>query len=759
MNMHHPSGVQEAIAFLKLIDPIGRHHLDAFHPETGSTEGRTFEPGAWNELADWIRPRIGQRNLYFSVNEPKPGAPHKKLTKADIAAIRCVFVDADPHGDRETARHELAQRAEEVENGPLPATVSIDSGNGQQWFWKLKEKIGALTGGQWAEDQSRTLGRLFKGDAVQNIDRIMRLPGTVNLPTPKKLAKGLMGGLVRVTHSSGVTYTPERLAAYCAPTGPLERKEAAAAVRAAMDDIDVDEAHSYGDFDVLPDALRARLVAVGARDSRLRGILDGTIDPPDDGSGSAWRAVLAAALARHGFSAQDYANVVCAWPLGYPQHSGLDGLTLRVLSRDWGRCGAPASQDTTAERWFDAEAPGAQAAQTSDTDWRKDCLRNDKGEALPVLANAMAALRSAPELADVFSYDEMQCATMISRVVLAWGSPPGEAMPMRLATDTDISQVQEWLQKAGLPRLGKEITHQAVDYRAVERAFHPVRQHLEGLAWDGRERLSEWLSTYLGAEQTPYTAGIGAMFLIAMVARIFEPGCKADYMMVLEGPQGARKSTACAILGGEWFSDSLPDVTAGKDVSQHLPGKWLIEIAEMSAMSKAEDAALKAFISRPVERYRPSYGRKEVIQPRQCVFVGTTNKSTYLRDETGGRRYWPVKVGRVDTDALARDRDQLFAEAVHRYRAGARWWPDEAFEAKHIRPEQETRFEADAWEEPVRRYLEDKDRVSVMEVARCALFIETQKVGTADQRRIASVLAQFGWRWVRDHRGRGYIRP
>ncbi|AWN47530.1 hypothetical protein DK419_15450 [Methylobacterium terrae] len=356
MNMHHPSGVQEAIAFLKLIDPIGRHHLDAFHPETNATEGRTFEPEAWDEIADWIRPRIGQRNLYFSVNEPKPGAPHKKLTKADIVAIRCVFVDADPHGDRDTARLELARRAEEVENGPLPATVSIDSGNGQQWFWKLGEKIGALTGGQWAEDQSRTLGRLFKGDAVQNIDRIMRLPGTVNLPTPKKLAKGLMGGMVRVTHSRGVTYTPETLAAYCAPTGPLERKETDAAVRTAMDDIDVDEAHSHGDFDALPDPLKARLVTAGARDGRLRGILDGTIDPPDDGSGSAWRAVLAAAMARHGFSAQDYANVVCAWPLGYPQHSGLDGLTLRVLSRDWGRCGAPASQDTTAERWFDGGA-------------------------------------------------------------------------------------------------------------------------------------------------------------------------------------------------------------------------------------------------------------------------------------------------------------------------------------------------------------------------------------------------------------------
>jgi predicted P-loop ATPase len=264
--------------------------------------------------------------------------------------------------------------------------------------------------------------------------------------------------------------------------------------------------------------------------------------------------------------------------------------------------------------------------------------------------------------------------------------------------------------------------------------------------WDGVPRLARFFQTYFGSEHSPYVAEIGPMFLRAMVARIVKPGCQADYMVVLEGPHGARKSTACKILGGEWFSANLPDVRVGKDVSVHLKGKWLIEIQEMAAMSRSEDMWLKAFISQTVERYRPPYGREEVHEPRQCLFIGSTNKSAYLKDETGGRRYWPVAVGKIELEALARDRDQLFAEAVIEYRAGKPWWPDVAFEREHIAPQQELRFEVDAWQDRIADYIEDRPTTTIGEIALEGLRIETARLGTAEQRRIAAILERLGWR-------------
>ena len=391
--------------------------------------------------------------------------------------------------------------------------------------------------------------------------------------------------------------------------------------------------------------------------------------------------------------------------------------------------------------------------------WINKCQVDDGGKPIGNLANTLIALREDAALQSIFAFDEMQRTAIIKGPLP--NDDPAAFYTLRPVRDVDVSAVQEYLQLAGLPKLGKDTTHQAVAKRASECAFHPVRDYLKGLAWDGKKRVGRWLVTYMGAADTPYHRAIGMLFLVCMVARIFEPGCKADYMLILEGDQGIKKSTLCAILAGHWFSDALPDVRqAGKDVAQHLNGKWLIEVAEMSALDKADAAALKAFITRTVERYRPSYGRQEVIEPRQCVFVGTTNKEAYLRDETGGRRFWPAKVTMVAESELRAHRDQLFAEAVHLYRSGQQWWPTPAFEAEHIQPQQEARYEADAWEESVGGYLTefvnkmadpDEHRVTVLQVAVHGLAIDKPRLGTADQRRIAAAMERLGW--VRGDRG------
>jgi predicted P-loop ATPase len=397
-------------------------------------------------------------------------------------------------------------------------------------------------------------------------------------------------------------------------------------------------------------------------------------------------------------------------------------------------------------------------------DWASRCIFDDYGRIIPNLANVLIALRALPEVKDTFAYDEMSCTAILRRAlpVAPNGENASSAQLPRAVRDEDVSQLQEWLQHQGMPKIGKDQVHQAVDQRAMERSFHPIRDYLDGLKWDKTPRLDDWLSTYLGSAKDAYTAKIGRMFLIGMVARIFEPGCKMDYMLVLEGDQGDRKSTALRILAGEWFSDGLPDLHHGDAVrlSMHLRGKWLIEIGELSAFGKAGTEALKAFITRQEEKFTPKFARKEVTEPRQCAFAGSTNKDAYLKDETGARRFLPFKVGTIDLDALARGRDQLWAEAVARFREGAHWWPEADFEREHIRPQQEARYEADAWETAILGYIQEHKTVRLTEIATIALGFDGQsRLGTADQRRIAAVLTHHRWEARRDMKGAFYANP
>jgi predicted P-loop ATPase len=389
-------------------------------------------------------------------------------------------------------------------------------------------------------------------------------------------------------------------------------------------------------------------------------------------------------------------------------------------------------------------------------------LRSDqRGRIYPDLANVLIALTNEPVLIEAFAFDEMLNETTVrSPLPPARAGAEGEETPHRL-TDDDVGRLQEWLQHHGMPRVGREIVGQAVEIRSRERRFHPVRDYLQKLEWDGKPRLATWLKVYLGAEGgDDYLATIGPMFLIAMVARIMDPGCKCDHMLVLEGEQGVMKSLACETLAGAaYFSDDIGDL-ASKDAKQHVIGKWLIEESELARFTRATTETLKSFLSRTTEKFRPPYGKSQIDVKRQCVIVGTTNRRDYNKDDTGARRIWPVSVaGRIAIEALKRDRDQLFAQAVERYRMGENWWPDPEIERLLIAPEQAERRAIDAWEEPVFNYLAANVhlRLSVLEVAVGALNIERSKFGTADQNRVKAAMSLAGWRKDPKRTERGYL--
>ncbi len=225
---------------------------------------------------------------------------------------------------------------------------------------------------------------------------------------------------------------------------------------------------------------------------------------------------------------------------------------------------------------------------------------------------------------------------------------------------------REWSVHASTQGVGEQLLRVA----RVWGKRDPVAEYLGGLHWDGVPRIDTWLETYCGTHGSDYVRRVGAMWLISAVARALEPGSKVDTVLVLEGHQGVKKSTALDILGGAWFTDT-PLRLGDKDTYMLAAASWIVELGEVEFHDYDR---YKQFLTSRVDKFRPPYGRAQEPSPRRCVFAGTTNRQDYLSDPTGNRRYWAVWVSRVDADRLASDRDQLWAEACARYHAGESWW-------------------------------------------------------------------------------------
>lgn len=258
---------------------------------------------------------------------------------------------------------------------------------------------------------------------------------------------------------------------------------------------------------------------------------------------------------------------------------------------------------------------------------------------------------------------------------------------------------------------------------------------------------------YFGAHTSKYTEAVSKSFLISAVARTMQPGCQVDTMVVLEGMQGAFKSSSLiALFSAQWHSEATASLS-DKDFFQNLRGKWVIEFGEMTHITKSDSNHIKQILTMRSDNYRPSYARFNKDFPRQNIFTGTTNETQYLKDPTGARRYFPVLCGRIDIEAIKRDRDQLWAEALEMFKSGEKWWdiPD-------AEQEQESRYLSDSWEECIARWLIGKNVVTVSDILEGACELPIGKHSRADQTRVGQIMTRFKWSKHNDTVGGARIR-
>lgn len=374
---------------------------------------------------------------------------------------------------------------------------------------------------------------------------------------------------------------------------------------------------------------------------------------------------------------------------------------------------------------------------------------NDKRKPIGCLENVVTLLLKSPEWQGVLAYNEFSLAMEKQK-------PPPFAQPAAGEwVDADDDELDLWLSQQFDLRAGEKICARAAGIVARRNAYHPVREYLESLEWDGEKRLATWLTQYLGAKvpkddqraHPEYYAKAGSWWLISAVARIFRPGCQADHVLLLEGEQGIGKSSALRILFGEWFSDT-PLRIGDKDSYGALRGVWGYELAELDSLNRAESSASKAFFSSREDKYRPPYGHRDIRAQRQVVFGGTVNHDQYLRDSTGNRRYWPVRCGDMrlrGPDSLEAARDQLFAEAVMCFRAGDLWYPVESDDKALFSDQQSEREVGDVYEDLIHKGTLAKDEISMADIFRDILDTEPAKMTRAEQTRVGEAMRQLGW--------------
>ncbi|SHL10890.1 Predicted P-loop ATPase and inactivated derivatives [Nitrosospira sp. Nsp11] len=387
-----------------------------------------------------------------------------------------------------------------------------------------------------------------------------------------------------------------------------------------------------------------------------------------------------------------------------------------------------------------AETPKSKSTQQppAGRGW-EDLLLEKKGELVACLANVFDILRNDDNWQGVLAYNEF------AYQVVKLKPPPYDGGKIGEWDEQDDVQTAMWITRKYSFAPSSALTASAAEAIAKFNGFNPVQDYIKSQKHDGIERLDSWLSDYMGVPKTQYTMLVGRRFMIGMIARPMEPGVKFDYCLVLEGNQGLKKSSALRILGGDHYGDTDLDLQS-KDSMSALRGKWVYEISELGSLARSESSRQKSFLSRQVDEFRPTYGRREIRCPRQGVFTGTCNEWEWNKDPTGGRRFWPIECkSEVDTEGLAQVRDQLIAEAYIAWQKGERYWPTTEEQREIFDPEQLKRTAADTYVDMLHNWVGEQYKdFSLADAAIECLKLDASKLTRDVQTRIGHALRQLG---------------
>nr|WP_240796965.1 VapE domain-containing protein [Stenotrophomonas maltophilia] len=425
-----------------------------------------------------------------------------------------------------------------------------------------------------------------------------------------------------------------------------------------------------------------------------------------------------------------------------------------------------------------APPPGGGGVNTDE--WKDLLTRNRDNNVEGTLHNLILIMENDDRLKGLWWLNDSSNQVKLQR------DPPWNGGSQDEFIDSDAYELAAWLQhpERYWMKCSDDLVLKAVIAVARRHRRHPIREYLGSVKWDGVPRVERMLIELFGAADNAYSLRAAQCFMVSAVARVLwvdpkQPsvGAQVDFMLVLEGEQGKRKSSALrAIFGSEWFVETS-ESPSGKDFYQVIQGAWGVEIGEMDSFSKADVTSVKTAITRRVDKFRAPYERVPRSYRRECVFAGTTNEHQYLRDPTGGRRFLPVRTdGEVRIDAIVEQRDQLWAEAVAMFHEGFEWWELPA-DAKE---EQASRYVGDSWEGRVEQWLDMRmeesrypprlkfdtkvEWATTDNLLSYAIGLDAGKHGRPEQMRVAAIMKTLGWenqrrRWPDGGREPRWFRP